>query len=175
MPDAVSLKEASVTRRRPVRRRIAELLSAAVIGALLGFLIWSFTSEAFWLWAAPILAALTFRFPDPCPATRAARDSVISPEVEDALHRAGARVEEAGRANVRPDDVLPYLLDLRTVARYLENEGIEVAALRSDLRALERAGRNVTCTARTRECVTASILAANVASVLSRTEALVPQ
>src|SRR5258708_31884360 len=112
MPDAVPLKDASLTGRRPVRRRIAELLTGAVIGALLGFLIWSLTSEAFWLWAAPILGALSFRFLDPSPATRAARDSVISPEVEDALHRAAALGEQAGRANVRPDDPPLSLLHL---------------------------------------------------------------
>jgi len=58
---------------------------------------------------------------------------VASPEVEDALHRAAALAKEAGRANVCPDDVLLCLLDRPTVASYLENEGIEVAALRSEL------------------------------------------
>jgi hypothetical protein len=133
VPESARLKDANLASAGVVRHRIAELATGAVVGGLLGLLVWYLTSEAFWLWASPVIAAPFFKFPDLFPVTRTARNSVLCPEVVVALIRVAALVMEAGRANVAPEDVLLYLVGLPMLGRYFEEEGIEVAALRTEL------------------------------------------
>ena len=113
-----------------VARRIAELLAGAGIGLLLGLLVWYFTSEAFWLWAGPVVGAFSSSWPDDRSPLLEHTEKKTWTRGEAALHEAALSARENGRISLCADEVLLSLLGHPQVAQYLQEKGIAIVRLR---------------------------------------------